>query len=157
MKFFAKGNVNTRAKADEFKAAGKSAEEFRAFVMSDAFKPEPLDLTVPETPAPGSNRSGDAGQSLGQIVMGKKEVQAFARNFSMGDKVRVKLERGFIGRNGKSRTYGEQNRAGFNTADLASVNVTISQSLIALGVQRLTIMDLLAGGTMGHRGVSVSD
>lgn len=38
-------------------------------------------------------------------------------------------------------------RAGFTSGDLSAVNIAPQQQLIALGVQRLTIMDLIAPGT----------
>lgn len=38
-------------------------------------------------------------------------------------------------------------RAGFNSSDLTSINVAPQQNLIALGTQRLTVMDMIAPGT----------
>jgi HK97 family phage major capsid protein len=38
-------------------------------------------------------------------------------------------------------------RAGFSSGDLTAINVAPQQTLVALGVQRLTIMDLIAPGT----------
>lgn len=50
------------------------------------------------------------------------------------------------------RGLGLLERSGFNSSDLGAVNVTISQEMISLGVQRLTIADLMAGGVMTTAG-----
>jgi HK97 family phage major capsid protein len=43
--------------------------------------------------------------------------------------------------------YGQQQRAGFTSSDLSAINLQVIPSLIELGQERLTIMDLISPGT----------
>lgn len=158
--FFARGGVNCRAEAEKFITDGKSPEQFRAHIMSDAFKAEPIDVTVVDEPVPtGARHLGNRGQSSRTLTVGrsfvesksldgKTDFEAFKRSGFSG-KYRAAVNGMFLGANQQPTI---QNRAGFTSADLGAVNITTSQNLIALGVQRLTIMDLIAGGTMDGQG-----
>lgn len=44
-------------------------------------------------------------------------------------------------------------RAGFTSTDMAAVNATLVQTPIILGVQKLSILDLISPGTMDHQSV----
>lgn len=128
----------------------RAVENFRKLVFEKYFgNPEPL-----ETPAGDGGADikvlGERGDGKRKLTAGERFVNAKGfKEFSEGTKKgefranvggSILAERGLV------------TRAGFNSTDLGAVNVTISQEMISLGVQRLTIMDLLAGGVMTTAG-----
>lgn len=127
--------------------------DFRTFVFDNFFgKAEPV-----ETPSgsgnadvkvvgdrPG-NPNGERRLTAGERFVNTKGFKEFVEGGKKGEfranvGGSILAERGLV------------TRAGFTSSDLAAVNVTISQEMISLGVQRLTIMDLLAGGVMTTAG-----
>lgn len=85
-------------------------------------------------------------QSIGAQLINSKEFKAAmasgARNISVG----MEIDTPILGIRGK---VAMAQRAGWTSADLAAVNVQIQSGTIGLGIQRLTIMDLIAPGTTG--------
>lgn len=149
------------------RSAAKVAEKHKGMDDPDfdAFRTEALDgfnsdvqLDTPEGEQAREISSGriqvggtrqQAPMSPGEKFTSEKGFQDYVKNEGRGS-FRKDVGGTLLGRS--LLTRGQQFRAGFNSTDLAAINVTISQEMISLGVQRLTIMDLLAGGTMSTAG-----
>jgi HK97 family phage major capsid protein len=128
----------------------RAVENFRKLVFEKYFgAPEPIN-----TPAGEGNADikivGERGDGKRKLTAGERFVSAKGfKEFVDGNK------KGEFRANVGGSILAEKGlvtRAGFNSTDLGAVNVTISQEMISLGVQRLTIMDLLAGGVMTTAG-----
>lgn len=143
----------TEKAIEEAASDERAVENFRKLVFEKYFgNAEPL-----ETPADaggadirvvgerGGRPNGERRLTAGERFVAAKGFKEFVEGNKKGEfranvGGSILAERGLV------------TRAGFNNSDLAAVNVTISQEMISLGVQRLTIMDLLAGGVMTTAG-----
>lgn len=132
---------------DEKKAA-TAVDAFRKLVFENYYgNAESID--TPSGQGNGEARGGDPkqGQSIGASFMKSKEVAAHGGKLARGASIVVEFPNiSMIGIRGK---MAMAQRAGFTSSDLAAVNITTSAEIIALGVQRLTIMDVIASGTIG--------
>lgn len=83
--------------------------------------------------------------SIGAQFVRSKGYEAASRNRSQGGRnAGIDIDFSILGIRGKCALA---ERAGFTSSDLSAINVAPMQNLVALGVQRLTIMDLIAPGT----------
>jgi HK97 family phage major capsid protein len=123
---------------------------FNSDVQSDADLPESgtersgqIQVLGQRAPVPARR------QTVGQQFTGAKAFKEFAAEVerSAGRRqYRSSTEDSFLMRRVNAV------RAGFTSSDLSAVNLTISPEIIALGVQRLTVMDLISAGTMSTAG-----
>lgn len=156
--------IDTSALANQCIADGKTSAEFRDEVMVGTF-PEVETVVTNETE---SDRAGFGGNgsskvrvigersrqpsqamSIGEEFVRSKEFQAKGRQTGMRRDVSVDYDIGMLGLRGKvamAQRAALAQRAGFNSPDLAPVSVQIQPQVIGLGMQRLTVMDLLTGG-----------
>lgn len=85
--------------------------------------------------------------SIGQRFVSSDQFKKAMGRRAQGERVAsLDIEYPILGIRGKVEMA---KRAGFTSVDLAPVNVDIQTGVIGLGVQRLTIMDLLAPGSTG--------
>lgn len=128
----------------------------------DDFRAEALNYFTSETviDEPQRDQSGivvigerrDPNQrsmSVGEAFVKSKQFIDASKRRAQGERVASMEFPGvtMLGARGKASM---QQRAGWVTSDLAAVNVNIMPGLIALGVQQLTIMDMLPGGAMAN-------
>lgn len=125
-----------------------AVEEFRKLVFEKYWGN--ADDAV-ETPVTGSN--GDLKPSNGralsigaQFVRSEQFVAASKRRGQGARSASLDVDISVLGIRGK---VAMAQRAGFTSSDLAPVNVQIQTGVIGLGIQRLTIMDLIAPGQTG--------
>lgn len=147
----AKANANLPAtetdRAIEAAATDERAvENFRKLVFEKYFgNAEPL-----ETPAgQGGSDIQVVGErnkmSIGAQLVSSPQFKSAVKEKGQGKRVAaIDVPISCIGIRGK---VAMAQRAGFNSSDLTAINVAPQQNLVALGVQRLTIMDLIAPGT----------
>lgn len=99
----------------------------------------------------GDRPNGQPRLTAGERFVKTKGIEQFVKESVEGRKsqsFRVHVGGSILAERG----LGLAQRAGFNSSDLGAVNVTISQEMISLGVQRLTIADLMSGGVMTTAG-----
>jgi HK97 family phage major capsid protein len=82
--------------------------------------------------------------SLGAQFIRSKDFQEHGNKVGTRRSIAIDADFSVIGIRGK---VAMAQRAGFTSSDLAAINIAPQQQLVALGVQRLTIMDLIAPGT----------
>lgn len=130
----------------------RAVENFRKLVFEKYFgNPEPLDT-------PGESSNGDirvvgerSRQTPGQQFVNSEQFKNAIKRRAQGERVAaIDLPFSMLGIRGKAAMA---HRAGFTSSDLAPVNVQIQTGVIGLGIQRLTIMDLIAPGTTGAAAV----
>jgi HK97 family phage prohead protease len=88
------------------------------------------------------------GQSVGAQFVSSREYQEKAGKRGTRRSVGMEFEISMLGIRGKVALAQRAQRA-FTSSDLAPVNVQIQTGVIGLGMQRLTIMDLIADGATG--------
>lgn len=128
-----------------------TADEFRKLVFEKYFgNAQPLDTPSGEGDGDvnGNARGGKRhNRSIGETFVKSKDVIALGGSLKRGQSVGVEFPNiSMIGIRGK---MAMAQRAGFTSSDLSPVNITTSVEIIALGVNRLTIMDVIASGTIG--------
>lgn len=146
--------IDTAGLAQTHIQEGKTVQEFKDACMTGTF--EEIETLV--TDDDGENRASgikvigertgkgrDArSMSIGEAFIRSKDFQAKARLTGTERSVTVDYDHGILGIRGKVAMA--QRAAGFNSADLSAVNVQIQSQVVGLGMQRLTVMDLLTGG-----------
>lgn len=125
--------------------ADSSFDDFRQEVLETSFKAAPVTQGNgrPSIEVIGERR--EKLLTLGQQFVNSKEVKEKGQlrgQRSMG----MDLDFGLLGIKGK---VALSQRAGFTSSDLSAINITVASGIVTLGVQRLTIMDVLASGTIG--------
>jgi len=111
-------------------------------------KGEFKDVKKIETLTVVDEREQRSGNSVGALfVRSKQFLAAIARSgqgerFAAMDFPNVSM----LGARGKASL---NQRTGFNSPDLGAINIQIVPEIIALGVQKLTVLDLLAPGVTG--------
>lgn len=148
--------IDTSALANQFISEGKTDQEFRDAVMTGTF--EEIETVVTDEDDPHRDqdskivvvgergRNGKNGQrkmSIGAEFVRSKDFQEKAKQVGQRRSVSLDFDISMLGARGKAAMAA---RAGFTSGDLSPVNVQISQQIIGLGMQRLTVMDLLTGG-----------
>jgi hypothetical protein len=146
--------IDTSKLASEHIGSGKSVQEFKDAVFTGTFDEIETVVTDEEksdNPS-GVRVIGERG-GTGKVVRGLSIGGEFVREKGFKDAIgrRGQGERVFskdfnvpmLGIRGK---VAMAQRAGFTSSDLAPVNVQIQTGVIGLGLNRLTIMDLLAPG-----------
>lgn len=118
----------------------------------EAFRTEANDQFTTETNVDtegqrsGVQVIGERGEQPGTI--GERFVRSKQYKDQLGMRgqrtIAVDYDRPILGARGKANL---NQRAGFTSSDLSAVNVQIQTGVIGLGIQRLTIMDLIAPGT----------
>lgn len=130
--------------ATKHKEGEANFEDFRT-EANNAFTSEThLDDTRDEN---GIVIVGDRPQrqlSIGAQFVKSKEFSEKAKMTGKRRSISMDADISLIGIRGKVALAA---RAGFVSSDLAAVNIAPQSQLVALGVQRLTIMDLIAPGT----------
>jgi phage head maturation protease len=126
----------------------KAVPDFQTYVFKNFFgKAETLD-----TPASSGNgdlkpSNGKAALSLGTRFVESESFKRSVGKRGQGERVAsVEVDFPILGIRGK---VAMAQRAGFTSSDLAPVNIQIQTGVIGLGMQRLTIMDLIADGQTG--------
>lgn len=126
----------------------KAVSDFQTYVFKNFWgKAKVLDTPSGQSNGdlkPGTgNRRG--GMSIGRVFVESESFKRGIAKRAQGERVAsVDLDYPILGIRGKVEMA---QRAGFTSSDLASVNVQIQTGVIGLGVQRLTIMDILAPGS----------
>lgn len=149
--------IDTNELAAKYIAEGKMVAEFRDAVMEGTFEdvkpiqtPDQRDLgDNPRIQVVGERgadpRGRTRGLSIGEEFVRSSQFKEASKSGGQG-KRNASLEIKdvtMLGARGKaSLAY----RAGWTSSDLSAVNIQPIPGLIGLGVQRLTIMDMLAGG-----------
>lgn len=144
----AKWKEAAQAVANKHIAGEADFEEFRT-EANNAIDAITSKAAAGESDHSGIEVVGDRPQralSVGAEFMRSKEVTACGGKLQRGQTVGVTFPISMIGIRGK---VALAQRAGFTSSDLSAVNQTVSPGIISLGVQRLTIMDVLASGTIG--------
>lgn len=129
----------------------------------DTFRSEALNVCTTDaqidTPDPGQHRFEIVGDrqrdprkrmTIGAQFVNSKDFQTAATDRESRVSIGLDLDIPVLGIRGK---VAMAQRAGFTSSDLAAVNVQIQTGLVGLGVQRLTIMDLIAPGTTGANAI----
>lgn len=88
--------------------------------------------------------SGQRALSVGAQFIRSKEFQERGPQTGRLRSITIDTDMSVIGIRGKAEMA---KRAGFNSSDLTAINVAPQQQLIALGMERPTIMDLVSPGT----------
>lgn len=132
-----------------------SADAFRKLVFEKYFgNAETID-----TPAGNGNGDirvlGECGngktQSIGREFVTSEAFKRAIQAKGQGERVMsLDFPISMLGIRGKAAM---SQRAGFVSSDLAPINVQIQQNIIGLGVNPLTVMDLIAPGTTGAAAV----
>lgn len=125
----------------------KAVGDFQSYVFKNFWGK----VEVVDTPSssgngdlkPGSNKRG---LSVGAQFVASEEFQRKGPQRGKRRSVAMDFEVSMLGARGK---VALAQRAGFTSSDLAPVNVQIQTGVIGLGMQRLTVMDLLAPGQTG--------
>lgn len=146
--------IDTNELRDQYIKDGKSLREFQDAVMVGTFKEIETEQIVTDD---------DSGASGIRVIGERQSANGKGRRLSIGAEfVRSKEFREKAGQRGSRRSIGLDfdvsmlgirgkvamaQRAGFASSDLSGVNVDIRPGVVGLGMQRLTIMDLLAPGT----------
>lgn len=145
--------IDTSEVAAQFIKDGKTVAEFRDAVMDGTFKDvTPLDTpdehpeirVIGERKAKGNDRRS---MSVGAEFVRSKDFQE--KGPQIGTKRTIGLEFPDLTMLGIRGKVAMAQRAGFASPDLAAVNVQIQTGVIGLGMQRLTVMDILAPGIIG--------
>lgn len=125
----------------------KAVSEFQTYVFKN-FWGAPKTVDTPSGAGNGDVRVvGERALSLGrQFVESKEFASAMGRRGLGKRNCEIETDYAILGIRGKV-TMAQ--RAGFTSSDLSAVNVQIQTGIVGLGVQRLTIMDLLAPGATG--------
>lgn len=132
--------VVTKAIDDE-----TTADEFRKLVFEKYFGT----AETVDTPSGHGNGDirviGERSKSIGSLFVGSEAFKRAVKGKGQGERnASVDIPFPILGIRGKANMA---QRAGFTSSDIAAINVAPQQQLVALGVQRLTIMDLIAPGT----------
>lgn len=134
-------------KIDAFIKDGIELSEVRSFALSELEKRHKNGPTVTVEYEPNPNTRGGKG-SVGAEFVASEGFKRAVGGRGQGQRVAsldIK-DCTMLGARGKASL---NHRAGFTSADLSAINIAPQQNLVTLGVQRLTIMDLLAGGNTG--------
>lgn len=124
-------------------------KDFQTFVFKNFWgKAKPLDTPSGDGNADvGADAKGRNTMSLGQRFVSSDSFKRSIGKRAQGERVAsIDVDFSILGIRGK---VAMAQRAGFTSSDLAPVNIQIQTGVIALGMQRLTIMDLLADGATG--------
>lgn len=124
----------------------EAVKDFQDYVFKNFWgKAKPLD-----TPAAGGGADirvvGERSRlSIGAQFVASEQFKRAVKGKGQGERcAALDIPISMLGIRGK---VAMAQRAGFTSSDLTAVNVAPQQTLVALGVQRLTIMDLIAPGT----------
>lgn len=125
---------------------GTEFDDFERQVMKNWR--EQSKITIESEPGDeGRDRDGKRALSIGAQFVRSPEVKALNGKIRKGAGVSVEIPGiSTLGIKGK---IALAQRAGFTSSDLSAVNVTVDQNIVALGVQRLTIMDVIGDGSIG--------
>lgn len=96
------------------------------------------------------NGGNSRGLSIGAQFIRSKEFQERGAQTGRRRSVAMEIDTPILGIRGK---VALAQRAGFTSSDLSAINIQTQQGIVGLGVQRLTIMDLIAPGTTGAAAV----
>lgn len=122
---------------------GADFETFRTAANNAFESVSKQQIDTSETERDGKGKKG--GQSIGHRFVNSPQFKSAITRRAQGERVAsLDVEYSVLGVRGKVEMA---QRAGFTSSDLAPVNVQIQTGVIGLGVQRLTIMDLIAPGT----------
>lgn len=142
--------IDTAELAAQHIKDGKTVDEFRNAVMEGTF----TEVKALETPDNDGKIEvvGERGkknakrESIGAQFINSKDFQERGKLTGQRRDISMETDIAILGIRGK---VAMAERAGFTSSDLSAVNVQIQTGVIGLGVQRLTIMDLLAPGSTG--------
>lgn len=126
--------------------AENAVESFRKLVF-DKYWGNAEEAT--ETPGAGNGdlKSSDGKRlSIGAEFVRSKDFSEKAPKQGRRGTIAMEFDTPMLGIRGK---VAMAQRAGFISSDLAPVNVQIQTGVVGLGMQRLTIMDLIAPGSIG--------
>lgn len=99
----------------------------------------------------GQGNGGNAGGlSIGAQFVRSKDFQERGGQTGRQRSVAMEIDTPILGIRGK---VALAQRAGFVSSDLSAINIQVQQGIVGLGVQRLTVMDLIAPGTTGAAAV----
>lgn len=136
--------VKAEAIASKHKDGDAIFDEFRAEALN-VFTQESSDIeVVGERGQKPSN--GHRALSVGAQFIRSKDFQERATQTGRRRSITIDTDMSVMGIRGKVQLA---QRAGFNSSDLTAINVAPQQQMVALGMERLTIMDLISPGTTG--------
>lgn len=120
--------------------------DFRTFVFDNFFgKAEPLDTPSAKGGADIKVVGERNGWTPGQHFVNSEQFKRAMNGKTRLERVSsVEIPFPMLGVRGRTQML---HRAGFTSGDLSAINVAPQQTLVGLGVERLTIMDLIAPGT----------
>jgi HK97 family phage major capsid protein len=152
--------IDTAAVAQQHIAEGKTVQDFKDACMTGTFA-EIETVVTDEDGADNPSRVQVIGDRNGrngatqflsvgaEFVRDKGFKDAISRR-GQGERVFSKdFDIAMLGVRGKAqiaRKAGMSQRTGFTSGDLAPVNIQLLPGIVQLGLQRLTVMDLLTGG-----------
>jgi len=152
--FAAKGlggrKIDTAEVAAQHIKEGKSVQDFKDAVMTGTFS-EVKAIQTPDSDGKievvgERDKNGSKRESIGAQFVNSKDFQARGKLTGQRRDIAIETDIAILGIRGK---VAMAERAGFTSSDLAAVNVQIQPQVLGLGMQRLTIMDMLAPGTIG--------
>lgn len=150
--------IDTTEEATKAIKEGKTVREFQDAVMVGTFKE--IEAVVTDGDDPDSERGesgikviGDRpsdprkrrGLTVGREFVNSKQFKEASQRRGQGARnasIDIK-DVTMLGAAGKSSLI---QRAGFTSSDLSAINIQVLPGLVGLGMQRLTVMDLLTGG-----------
>lgn len=141
--------TKAQAIADKHCEGDANFDEFRAEALN-GFTVE----TAIDTPEPGTNGQVQLASprpqralSIGSQFTRSKEFKAAGGRLARGQTIGVEFPGvSMLGIRGKAELA---QRAGFVSSDLSAVNIQIQPGIVGLGMQRLTIMDVISDGAIG--------
>lgn len=147
--------IDTTEEATKAIKEGKTVREFQDAVMVGTFKEIEAVVTDGDDPdgEKGAQVIGERpvdprkrrGLTVGREFVNSKQFKEAANRRGQGARnASIDLKDvTMLGASGKSSLI---QRAGFQSSDLAAINIQVLPGMVQLGMQRLTVMDLLTGG-----------
>lgn len=124
-----------------------AVEEFRKLVFDKYWGNADEATETPGTSNGDVKPTNGRALSIGaQFVRSEQFIAASKRRGQGARSASMDVDISVLGIRGK---VAMAQRAGFTSSDLATVNVQIQTGVIGLGIQRLTVMDLIAPGQTG--------
>jgi HK97 family phage major capsid protein len=130
------------ANFDEFRTAALAAHEDAVMKKTKPVAQGRVEVV--------SDRPERGGLSIGSEFVRQKAFIECGGHLGKGQVIELETGINALGARGKANLA---QRAGFTSADLSAINVQIQTGIIGLGIQRLTIMDLISPGTTGAAAV----
>lgn len=123
---------------------GEDFDTFRSNALNSFSEVKPAEVLASGIEVVGERTKPGGKLSLGSEFIRSKQFKEFSESRGRNRTCSVDYDMSALGIRGK---VALAQRAGFTSSDLSAVNIQVQPGMVALGVQRLTIMDLIAPGS----------